>query len=60
MQTAKDRHRQAEKQLTDMLQSIEMVDPNLVGAQILTVQTNLQASLETTAMLSKLSLVNVL
>jgi hypothetical protein len=37
-----------------------MVDPNLVGAQILTLQTNLQASLETTAMLSKLSLVNVL
>jgi flagellar hook-associated protein 3 FlgL len=60
MQTAKDRHQQAEKTLTDMLQSIEMVDPNLVGAQILTLQTNLQASLQTTAMLSQLSLVNVL
>jgi flagellar hook-associated protein 3 FlgL len=60
METAKDRHRQADKQLTDMLQSIEAIDPNLVGAQILTVQTNLQASLQTTAMLSQLSLVNVL
>ena len=27
METAKDRHKQAEKTLTDMLQSIEMVDP---------------------------------
>jgi flagellin-like hook-associated protein FlgL len=60
MATAKDRHRQTEKTLTDILQSIEMADPNLVGAQLLTLQTNLQASLQTTAMLSQLSLVNVL
>ena len=60
MATAKDRHRQTEKTLTDILQSIETADPNLVGAQILTLQTNLQASLQTTAMLSQLSLVNVL
>lgn len=60
METAKDRHQQTEKTLTDILQSIEVADPNLVGAQILTLQTNLQASLQTTAMLSKLSLVNVL
>jgi flagellar hook-associated protein 3 FlgL len=60
METAKDRHEQTEKTLTDILQSIETADPNLVGAQILTLQTNLQASLQTTAMLSKLSLVNVL
>jgi flagellar hook-associated protein 3 FlgL len=60
MATAMERHQQTEKTLTDMLQGIEMVDPNLVGAQILTLQTNLQASLQTTAMLSKLSLVNVL
>ena len=60
METAKDRHQQTEKTLTDILQSIETADPNLVGAQILTLQTNLQASLQTTAMLSKLSLVNVL
>jgi flagellar hook-associated protein 3 FlgL len=60
METAKDRHQQTEKTLTDILQSIETADPNLVGAQILTLQTNLQASLQTTAMLSQLSLVNVL
>jgi flagellin-like hook-associated protein FlgL len=60
METAKDRHQQTGKTLTDILQSIEVADPNLVGAQILTLQTNLQASLQTTAMLSKLSLVNVL
>ena len=60
MATAKDRHQQTQKTLTDMLQSIEMVDPNLVGTQILSLQTNLQASLETTALLSKLSLVNLL
>jgi flagellar hook-associated protein 3 FlgL len=60
MQTAKDRHQQTQKTLTDMLQSIEMVDPNQVGVQILALQTNLQASLQTTAMLSKLNLVSLL
>src|SRR5713101_8169317 len=60
MATAKDRHRQTQKTLTDMLQNIEMVDPNLVGTQILSLQTNLQASLETTVLLSKLSLVNLI
>ncbi len=60
MATAKDRHQQTQKTLTDMLQNIELADPNLVGTQILSLQTNLQASLETTALLSKLSLVNLL
>ena len=55
---AKDRHAQTQKTLTDMLQSIEGISTEQVGAQILTLQTNLQASLQTTALLSKLSLVS--
>ncbi len=43
-----------------MLQSIEGVDQNEVGAQILSLQTSLSASLSTTARLSQLSLVNYL
>jgi hypothetical protein len=43
-----------------MLQQIENVSPDQVGAQILTLQTNLQASMEVTGLLSKLSLVNFL
>ena len=54
---AKQRHQQTEKTLSDLLQSIEGVSPEEVGVQILTLQTNLQASLQTTALLSKLSLV---
>jgi hypothetical protein len=46
--------------LTDLLQSVEGVTPEEVGAQILSMQTSLQASLQTTAILSKLSLVNFL
>jgi flagellar hook-associated protein 3 FlgL len=60
MQTTKDRHQQTNKTLTDMLQSIEGVDQNQVGVQILALQTSLQASFQTTAMLSQLSLVKVL
>ena len=44
--------------LTDLLQKIETVPQEQVGAQILSLQTSLQASLQTTAMLSKLSLIN--
>jgi flagellar hook-associated protein 3 FlgL len=46
--------------LTDMLQSIEGVSTDQIGAQILALQNNLQASLSTTARLSTLSLVNYL
>jgi len=60
MQTTKDRHQQTNKTLTDMLQSIEGIDQNQVGVQILALQTSLQASFQTTAMLSQLSLVKVL
>jgi flagellar hook-associated protein 3 FlgL len=51
---------QTKTTLTDMLQSIEGVSTDQIGAQILTLQNNLQASLSTTARLSQLSLVNYL
>lgn len=46
--------------LTDLLQSIEGVNTDQIGAQILTIQNSLQASLSTTARLSQLSLVDYL
>jgi flagellar hook-associated protein 3 FlgL len=57
---AKTRHQQSTATLTDFLQSIENVSPEQVGTELLALQTALQASLQTTAMLSKLSLVNYL
>ena len=58
MAAAKDRHQQTQKTLADMLQSIEGISPEQVGAEILTLQTSLQASLQTTALLARTSLVN--
>ena len=58
MQSAQSRHQQTSAVLQNFLQSIEGVDNTQVGAQILTLQTQLQASLQTTALLTKLSLVN--
>jgi flagellar hook-associated protein 3 FlgL len=55
---AKDRHQQSEATIQDFLQSIKNVSPDQVGTELLAMQTALQASLQTTAMLSKLSLVN--
>jgi hypothetical protein len=57
---AKDRHTQLTATLIDFLQNIENVSPDQVGAELLSLQTALQASLQTTAMLSKLSLINYL
>ncbi|MGH7487075.1 MAG: flagellin, partial [bacterium] len=57
---AQDRHQQLTVTLTDFLQSIENVSPEQVGTELLALQTSLQASLQTTAMLSKLTLVNYL
>jgi flagellar hook-associated protein 3 FlgL len=44
--------------LQGVIDNIENADPNQVGVQLLALQTQMQASLQTTAMLSKLSLVN--
>jgi flagellin-like hook-associated protein FlgL len=56
----KQRHQQMAVTLTDFLQSITGVAPEQVGAELLALQTALQASLQTTAMLSRLNLVNYL
>jgi flagellin-like hook-associated protein FlgL len=55
---AQTRHQQTSTVLTNFLQSIEGVDNTQVGTQILALQTQLQASLQVTAMLSKISIVN--
>jgi flagellar hook-associated protein 3 FlgL len=56
--TATDRHTQTNNTITDLLGQVEGVSTEQVGAEILAMQTRLQASLQTTAMLYKLSLVN--
>lgn len=58
--SAKTRHSQTSDMLTNLLQNVEGVSQDDVGAQILSLQTSLQASLQTTALLSKMSLVNFL
>ena len=60
IKNAQSVNQQTQNTLTDMLQQIENVSPDQVGAQILTLQSNLQASMEVTGLLSKLSLVNFL
>jgi flagellar hook-associated protein 3 FlgL len=55
---ATDRHRQAKATLADMLEDIEGVKTEEVATQILALQTRLQASLQTTAILFQTSLVN--
>jgi flagellin-like hook-associated protein FlgL len=58
MTAAQNRHQQTSTVLTNFLQGIEGVDNTQVGTQILALQTQLQASLQTTALLSKISIVN--
>jgi flagellin-like hook-associated protein FlgL len=60
MTTAKSTHQQTANTLTDMLQQIEGVSQDQVGAQILALQTTLQASLATTARMAQISLLNYL
>jgi flagellar hook-associated protein 3 FlgL len=60
MAAAEDRHTQTKAALTDLLQAVESAPLEEVGAQVLAVQTSLQASLQTAALLAKLSLVNYL
>jgi len=60
MQSARDRQQQRQSTLTGMLEGIEGVSQEQVAAQILTLQTRLQASLQTTAMLYQISIVNYL
>jgi flagellin-like hook-associated protein FlgL len=60
MSAAGTRHQQAKATLQDMVQQIEGVSTDDVAAQILALQTRLQASLQTTALLYHTSLVNFL
>jgi flagellin-like hook-associated protein FlgL len=57
---AQTRHQQQNATLTDYLQQIEGVSNEEVGAEILTLQTRLQASMQVTSLLYQTSLVNYL
>jgi flagellar hook-associated protein 3 FlgL len=56
--SAKTRHSDRRAMLGGLLADIEGVDDNEVTVQILALQTNLQASYQTSSMLSKLTIVN--
>jgi len=58
--TATERHTQTTSTLNDLLGQVEGVSTEQVATQILTLQTRLQASLQTTSLLYKLSLANYL
>ncbi len=60
IKAAQDRHKQQNGMLQDYLQKIEGVSDTEVGAQILALQTRLQASMQVTAMTYQNSLVNYL
>jgi hypothetical protein len=60
MSNATNLNTQTQTTLTDMMQSIDGVDQNQIGEQILTLQNSLSASLSVTARLAQLSLVNYL
>ena len=55
---ARERHKQTSSVLGGLLDTIEGVPPEQVGAGILALQTRLQASLQVTSMLYQLSLAN--
>ena len=57
---AKDRHDQTNLTLQNLLQSVEGATTEEVASQILAMQTSLQATLQTTALLLKTSLINYL
>jgi len=60
MKTADEQHRATGAMLRDQLGDIEDARTEEVAAKLLTLQTRLQASYQTTSMLSRLSLVNFL
>jgi flagellar hook-associated protein 3 FlgL len=60
LSAAKSRHQQTTATLSDFLQQIDGVSNENVGAQILALQTRMQASMQTTALLFQTSLVNYL
>jgi flagellar hook-associated protein 3 FlgL len=60
MASTQSQHQQTENTLTNMLQSIEGVDQNTIGAEILSLQTSLSATLSTTARMAQLNLATYL
>lgn len=60
MQNTKERHVQMNHTLGGLLDSVEGVPTEQVAAEILALQTRLQASLQTTSMMYQISLVNYL
>jgi flagellin-like hook-associated protein FlgL len=58
--SSKDRHDQTNTTLQNLLQSVEDADPSEVAAQILALQTSLQGTLQTTAMLLQTNLLKYL
>jgi flagellin-like hook-associated protein FlgL len=60
MQSASSQQAQTQNTLTDMLQQIQGINQNEVGSQILALQTSLSASLQVTARLSQINLMNYL
>ena len=60
LNNAKDRHDQTNTTLQNLLQSVEGAPTEQVAAQILSLQTSLQATLQTTAMLLQTSILNYL
>ncbi len=60
MSTASSLQTQTQSTLQDIVSQIETVSPDQVASQLLALQTSLQASYQTTSMLSQLSLVKFL
>jgi flagellar hook-associated protein 3 FlgL len=60
MSTASSLQTQSKASLQDIVSQVETVSPDEVASQILSLQTSLQASYQTTSMLSQLSLVKFL
>lgn len=60
MASTQSQHQQTENTLTNMLQAIEGVDQNTIGAEILSLQTSLSATLSTTARMAQLNLITYL
>ena len=60
MSAAKTRHQQTSSTLSDFLQQVVGVSNEEVGARILALQTRMQASMQTTAMLFQTNLINYL
>jgi flagellar hook-associated protein 3 FlgL len=60
LQSAKDRHQQTNATLSDLLQNVEGVSNEEVAAKIMAMQTTLQASLQTTAILYQTNILKYL